>query len=61
MVEPGTPVPLVTAGSQASTDAAEAAPPEEPAGGSISPDDGIVDPDDAMTMAANDDGSEATR
>ena len=61
MVEPGTPVPLVTAGSQAPTDAADGGSSEEPAGGSVSPDDGTVDADDAMTMAADDDGSEATR
>ena len=61
MVEPGTPVPLVTAGSQAPTDTVEGGTPEEPSVGSVSPDDAAVDADDAMTMAANDDGSEATR
>ena len=59
MVEPGTPVPLVTAGSQAPTDAAEGGTPEEQVG-SVSPADGTVGTDDDMTMAA-DDGSEATR
>ena len=61
MVEPGTPVPLVTAGSQ---DPAARAAQELPAtsDGAVSPDDGTTGAD-AMTMAADDGASaaEATR
>ncbi len=60
MVEPGTPVPLVTAGSQSAGDDDVAEQPATPEPG-VSPDDASVDAD-TMTMAADDaDGSEATR